>query len=1387
MTKGSSAYHFVKILSENQNCCTWLATSRTTGERCVVKTAAAGLDSDRDKNNHILTTSYLLQRQLHSKSILRAIRRVAEEGSAFIEYPYLDPAEWQPLSPEVFRRYAETLLPQICVTVDYLHSLGLVHADLKLENFLVSSGGRDILLADLDFLCVDGTSPEANIIGTREHIAPEVLANDRLVIQSDIFSLGISFRRFLDDASSDSTPVHQQCVELLTGLRTQVSELLEPDYLKRPRMLLDFAARHQLLSKNAIRESEERLFGPFLLTKLWGIKRSRLSDASKLDSFLHHDCHVLGFHPDAIAALAEAWGKSRVRALRALVKLLSAGEVSRHYEFWHLNPSLEQLTDFYAELETISGNSPEPRPDQSPSEYWLSRGAQFRDLGLPERALLAYHRGQGLSGGERKIASAEDQASILLEAGRLAGQVGRSELAREYFDQARTLITPESGIYLAVMLELALAYLKGEQLARVRAIIDEGLAVKPTDEVMEFYLKLRRLRGWLQMRSSDYAAAGSEFREIIEIAQQRKLAEVEALGTYALGAMELRQGNPQTALRQFTAAFEIARRGSLKRTMAVASSMLAAVCAEMSRYAETIKYGKLSAQLAEAAHSAAVNSSVYSALAGAYTRMGKFSEAHFWCERHLQIAFGGTPAALLQWYYADEGYVKTGEGDLRGAERSYFRALEIARTESSFGALGKILKQLAVIGLFTGKPDRMTGFADEARKVFAEQRDEGSLTEVNLVELLARAQGEGDWVFDKVVEAANRLIEFDCGYFAGMAVLQLLLLDDDSPGPWLRALHPRSAERFEQSKSHFLLAINELAAALGKPASIGERLKAWKNAFQQLYRHHEYFWASRLALHIGELYLHHNQPRHAKTFLKKGRELAATLPNDILVGKADTMLIEAERQGGDVSTLVSSFVAISNILKEVTDFGGSLDRLIQFAVDQTGAERGVLLLKSPTSPNLQVGSAVNCDEQSLSDVLQISSKLPQSAFEEALPIVIDNAMMDERTKDYKSVHMHNVLSVACVPLIHINQVVGVLYLDHHSIPALFEPDDLRYIESIANFLTVFLVMAREVRILTTSHRELQGELSALGTPEGFLTRDPAMLRLLDQLPHIAKTNANILLLGESGTGKELLCGMIHRLSQRAKEPLVKFNCASVSPSMIDSELFGVARNAATGVAPRDGKFAAADGGTLFLDEIGDMPLEMQAKVLRVLEYLEFEKVGSNRPIRVDVRFVHATNKNLPEMIAERKFREDLYFRINTVVIEVPALRDRPVDIPLLLDHYLLSFSKGRKTARFTSEAMEKLLCYRWPGNARELRNLVERTCILYPGRSIEVNMLPAEIAGTKSDFASARTTAERIEAAAMTATLIRANGNQSLAAKEMGMPLSTFRRKMKKYGIRFDQ
>jgi NtrC-family two-component system response regulator AlgB len=301
---------------------------------------------------------------------------------------------------------------------------------------------------------------------------------------------------------------------------------------------------------------------------------------------------------------------------------------------------------------------------------------------------------------------------------------------------------------------------------------------------------------------------------------------------------------------------------------------------------------------------------------------------------------------------------------------------------------------------------------------------------------------------------------------------------------------------------------------------------------------------------------------------------------------------------------------------------------------------------------------------------------------------------------------------------------------------------------------------------------------------------PRMQEIMSVLERAARTPASILLLGESGTGKSALARVVHERSHLAGQPLVTISCPSLSKELLESELFGHVKGAFTGaVKDRWGKVKAANGGTLFLDEIGDLPMEIQPKLLRLLQEREYERVGENVTRRAEVRIIAATNRDLKRRIAEGLFREDLYFRLNVISVEMPPLRRRPTDLPRLADHYLRHFAGqcGRKVEGFTSEALERINRYGWPGNLRELRNGIERAVILAKHERIQVEDLALESDGVRETNGTSpqpgdMISLEKLEDIHVRKVLER-TGSIAQAARVLGVDQATIYRRRKKMGV----
>jgi two-component system response regulator HydG len=330
--------------------------------------------------------------------------------------------------------------------------------------------------------------------------------------------------------------------------------------------------------------------------------------------------------------------------------------------------------------------------------------------------------------------------------------------------------------------------------------------------------------------------------------------------------------------------------------------------------------------------------------------------------------------------------------------------------------------------------------------------------------------------------------------------------------------------------------------------------------------------------------------------------------------------------------------------------------------------------------------------------------------------------------------------------------------------------------------------ALERRDLIEQNKALKKQLEDIRAKGQMIGSSPAYRRMLSLVEQIADSSATILIQGESGAGKELVARTIHERSGRRAGPFVAVNCAALPETLLESELFGYEKGAFTGaVGRKEGQFELAGGGTLFLDEVGDLSLVTQPKILRVLQEGEFERLGGTRTIQVDVRIVAATNQDLAEMVKDKRFREDLYYRLNVITVRVPPLRERHEDVRLLAQHYLRVYAakNGRKLEGFSNEALERLESYKWPGNVRELENLIERTVLLARKDRIDAEDLPEEVAGVKRPPRDAileliGTPLAEIEQRLLDETLRITGGNKTQAAKLLGIDVRTVARKLER-------
>jgi DNA-binding NtrC family response regulator len=349
---------------------------------------------------------------------------------------------------------------------------------------------------------------------------------------------------------------------------------------------------------------------------------------------------------------------------------------------------------------------------------------------------------------------------------------------------------------------------------------------------------------------------------------------------------------------------------------------------------------------------------------------------------------------------------------------------------------------------------------------------------------------------------------------------------------------------------------------------------------------------------------------------------------------------------------------------------------------------------------------------------------------------------------------------------------------------LLKPFDLEHLTAVVN-------KALEIRSLREENRALKEELGRKYQWDNIVGRSPAMQQIFATIMRVAPTRATVLLAGESGVGKDLIARAIHFHSPRKDRPFVKINCTALPENLMESELFGYEKGAFTGATTsKPGKFEQADSGTVMLDEIGDVPANIQVKLLRVLQEREFERLGSNKTLHIDVRVIAATNRDLRAALEEGTFREDLYYRLNVVPLEIPPLRERKEDIPYLARHFVekLAPELGNQITGITNAAIEKLMQYTWPGNVRELENVIERSMVMASGDKLDANDIRLDMNLRPRHANGDLTLPEGMSLDAYEQELIRdalkrANGNKSQAARLLGLTRNALRYRLTQMGI----
>ncbi len=891
-------------------------------------------------------------------------------------------------------------------------------------------------------------------------------------------------------------------------------------------------------------------------------------------------------------------------------------------------------------------------------------------------------------------------------------------------------------------------------------------------------MRVQTIEGLVGFYRGDFAAAATAFNAALRSAKDAGRLIEQADTVNAIGLIHYRKGELTLALGRFQEALGLAARsGDRDRTLV--TLMNVAVI-----YQERGEYELAESRYREALSTARVlgNRSgvmkVTQNLGNLYRFLGEFDAAEVHLHESLAIAVADANRYIASHNRCLLGEVAWLRDDLARAESWLRDAFDGFTAVGSLGEAADCERSLAQVALGRGELDAAARHAEAAR---------------------TRAQSIG---------------------LARIEVLALLALTE-----------------VERRKNGGDLVV-ALALAEGARAKLDELQRP------------DVTWEVLLALHRLHRDLGDSEPA-----LTRGREclrvldqLASGLPESrrtvfLAVKNRREAVMELrwlERLGSSggtgASTRYSRLVDVNQRLNAELDLEKLLEYIIDSAILLTGAERGFLLMVSEKAKRadpahtLEIVVARNIDRENIKNKkFKVSYSIAQQVIESGEAILATDAMGDDRYSQFLSIHSMKLRSVLCLPLVRQGKVQGALYIDNRFQKGAFTEDDLAFMEAFAHQATIALTNARlleereralgelahsrsEVEALNArlrgqleeKERALQASEQMLVVQQRQLTRahgyesiigESARLRaVFHVLSRVAESDVPVLVTGESGTGKELVARAVHYNGARKDRAFIAINCSSIPETLIESELFGHTRGSFTGATgDKKGVFEVADKGTLFLDEIGEMPLEMQAKLLRALQDGEIQKVGSPRALKVDVRVIAATNRTMREMIAQKSFREDLYYRLAVVTIELPPLRDRPEDIPLLVQHFLQkNRADGLGNVRAISpEALRLLMRYAWPGNVRELESAVKNasifceTDVLMPK---DFSNFPNIMDGTDTmspapaSSRGVRALAE-LEREAIMHALETYGGNKKRAAEQLGIDRRTLYNKLEAYGI----
>ena len=940
--------------------------------------------------------------------------------------------------------------------------------------------------------------------------------------------------------------------------------------------------------------------------------------------------------------------------------------------------------------------------------------------------------------------------------------------------------------------------LKKGETDRAIELLNESLSLtedeKYNSKISMIYLTL----GWAYRMKSDYTRAISYIKKSSKLSERWGDLGGLASAFNGIGVIYWSRGRFDKALKFFNQSLKIFEDLKDQRGLAKTYSNLGMVYRDKAKTLEAIDCFERSLSYLKEVGDVRDLSILYNNLALAYFSKCDWDESLAYQHKSLDLKEKIGDPKLIASSQNNLGLVYLRKGALNQAIIHFQKSMSFYRTLKDDHGIAFSYFNLGRIHILKEKWDKARELLNRSLKLKEKANDKIGIADV-LILLGKISMGTGD-LLKAEEEFKKSLRLFDSLKNKEETIeptLNLALLK-------LRQHNPAEAEIFLSYSEKLLESVTNTplegmyytisGLLLKEKDHQKESMERFLNAarlFRKLGMRYE---LGEVYLEIGKLKYELEKLREARGYLKEALNIFKSMELSSRISECKNLMDRVFRLTKSEKDRTEVLYQISDLLTNITDLEELLIKTLDLITEHLGAERAAIIFYNSEDDSLELKAATGIEPQTKQDALTISRKVIKDVIKTDAPLVIEDTRSDPEIGQYESVITYNILSILCVPLITRNKVLGAIYVDHRTLPGMFSKEDSDFLKAFANLVAVALEKAQIYSQLHEEVFQLKKDLKKTYSYPDIIGKSKKMQEVFHMIEKVANSKASVLLLGEHGTGKECIANLIYKTSSRKDQPFVKINCAALTESLLESELFGIEEKVATGVAGRDGKFKLADGGTIFFDEIADMSLITQAKVLRVLQEREFERVGGSDTVKVDIRVISATNKDLEECIRKGVFRKDLFYRINPVTIPIPPLRERKEDIPYLVDYFMEQYCREYKKPKLKipTKVMSTLMEYPWPGNVRELEHFVQKGVLFSENEFIHTEHLPnrAQIQKQLRGFSSSKILAKAVatlEKEMITSALQKNNWNNVKAAYELDISEATLRRKSTKYKIRYPQ